>query len=99
MILKILCISTLAFAGVACLLLRQGMIRLLVGIHLLSMSSALVFIVFGESIEGGANQGEPFALLVLLGGTIVFSLGLALATRLFYQKGRAELDDLRELKN
>jgi NADH:ubiquinone oxidoreductase subunit K len=97
--LQILSVTVLVFAAMLSLLIRQGLLRMIVGIHLLSLASALPFLVFGERQGQHGNVGEPYALLILISGAVFVTLALALATRLFYQKGRAELKDIMELKN
>ena len=81
------------------LLLRKGLLRLIVGVHILGLSAALSFLFFGERMHGQENIGEPFALLVMIGASIQLALGLSLVTRVFYQKGRTNLSDINKLKN
>ena len=99
MIFKISSVVLLIFAGMTSLLLRQGLLRLLVGVQLLGVAAALGFLVFGENASSGINAGEPMSVLILIGGSVQLCLGLGLTTRLFYQKGRANMRDINQLKS
>lgn len=89
--------AILGFSGLVCILLRRSMLKLLVGGLLVSMSGAYAFLAAGSS---GAPElaSIVYAVLCYLIGISQLIMGLALATRLFYLRGNAELSELRNLR-
>jgi NADH:ubiquinone oxidoreductase subunit K len=92
-------VAMLAVSGLLCILLRSGVLRLLVGIQLLSLSAALAFLVSGMGSDSFPTSGEAYAVVILLGGLAQFGIGLGLSTRLFYLRGKVDLREIENLKN
>lgn len=71
--------------------------RLLVGLQLLLLAGSSAFVFVGaRSAAAARGQAGGFLLLIAMVPTLV--IGLALAVRLFFQRKRVGLDELRELK-
>ena len=83
--------------GLACLISRQTMLGLLVGMQLLVLGATMIFVVAGIS-SGVRTEGHLFGFFVLLSGIAQLVGGYAIAIRLFYLKKRVRVDDLRSLK-
>ncbi len=93
-------VAMLAVSGLLCVLLRAGVLRLLVGIQLLSLSAALAFLVSGIGSDSfPVSSGEAYAVVILLAGLAQFGIGLGLSTRLFYLRGNVDLSEIENLKN
>ena len=89
--------AILALSGMACMVLRRSMLKLLVGGLLVSMAGAYAFLAGGSGNET-ALAGAAYGVLCYLIGISQLVIGLALATRLFYLRGNADLSELRNLR-
>jgi NADH:ubiquinone oxidoreductase subunit K len=89
--------AILGFSGLVCILLRKSMLKVLVGGLLVSMSGSYAFIAAGSSGAPGL-LAAVYGVLCYLVGISQLVMGLALATRLFYLRGNAELSELRNLR-
>lgn len=83
--------------GVLCLAWRQTLLGVLIGLQLLSLGGGL-FLVLSGVIAGVREDGQVAGLLIAIASLGQLVAGLAVATRLFYLKGRSEMKDLRALK-
>lgn len=89
--------AALGGIGVMCILYRRSVIGTLVGIQVLMMGAALMFVMSG--LQGKFQEGQTVGLFIALFATLQLVGGLSLATRLFYIKKRAELGDIGSLKH
>lgn len=83
--------------GLACMVSRRTLLGLMVGIQLLVLGSAMMFVLAGIS-SGARVEGHLFGLFIALSGVAQLAGGYALAIRLFYLKNRTQMDQLRSLK-
>ncbi len=83
--------------GLVCMISRRTILGLMVGIQLLILGATMMFVLAGIS-SGARVQGHLFGLFIALSGVAQLSGGYALAIRLFYLKGRTNMDELRSLK-
>ena len=83
--------------GLVCMISRQTLLGLLIGIHLLILGSSMMFVLAGLN-AGLEVQGHIFGLFILLGGIAQVVVGYALAIRLFFVKKRTSINDIRMLK-
>jgi NADH:ubiquinone oxidoreductase subunit K len=83
--------------GLACMLLRRSLLGVLVGVQLLALGSATMFVISGI-VSGARVQGHVFALFIVLGGVAQLVGGYALTVRFFYLRNNIGMDELRSLK-
>lgn len=84
--------------GLACMIYRRSLLGLLIGLQLLMLGAALIFIPVNAD-PAIQMKGHIFGLFVALAGIGQLVVGYALAVRLFYLKRRVALEDLRSLRN
>jgi NADH:ubiquinone oxidoreductase subunit K len=83
--------------GLVCMISRQTLLGMMVGIQLLMLGSTMMFVLAG--IESGVRvEGHLAGLLITLGGLAQLVGGYAIAVRMFYLKNRVDMDELRSLK-
>lgn len=83
--------------GFLCLVWRQTILGVLIGLQLLSLGGGMILVLSGV-IAGVRADGQVAGLLVAITSLAQLVAGLAVATRLFYLRGRSEMKDLRSLK-
>lgn len=83
--------------GLVCMISRQTMLGLLIGIQLLVLGSGMMFVLAGGA-SGLPIQGHIFGLFITLGGVAQLVVGYALAIRLFFIKKGISMDELRTLR-
>ena len=83
--------------GFLCLIWRQTLLGVLIGLQLLSLGGGM-FLVLSGVIAGARADGQVAGLLITVSSLGQLVAGLAVATRLFYLKGRSEMKDLRSLQ-
>jgi NADH:ubiquinone oxidoreductase subunit K len=89
--------AILGGVGLFSLLYKKTILGLLVGIQLLTLG-ATSLLVFAGASSGSFLEGHLFAFFIALSGVGQIAAGYALATRMFYLKGKTSLDELRSLK-
>jgi NADH:ubiquinone oxidoreductase subunit K len=93
--------------GLVCMASRKTLLGTLIGVHLLVTGAAMMFVLAGiKASEGGFSidaaqrtNGHVGGLFIVLAGLAQLSSGFALLVRLFYLKGRAEMNELKSLKH
>ncbi len=83
--------------GLVCMISRQTMLGLLMGVHFLILGSAMIFVLAGMS-TGLRVQGYIFAFFITLGGVTQLVVGYSLAIRLFFLKKRTSSHEMQALK-
>ena len=83
--------------GLACVISRNSLLGLLIGIQILVLGSTMMFVLAGIS-SGLRTQGYIFGLFITLGGIVQLAVGYALAIRLFFLKKRISMEELQALK-
>jgi NADH:ubiquinone oxidoreductase subunit K len=89
--------AALGGVGLLALLYKKTILGLLVGTQLLMMG-ATTLLVFAGASAGALLEGHLFAFFIVLAGLAQMVAVYALATRMFYLKGKTSLDELRSLK-
>jgi NADH:ubiquinone oxidoreductase subunit K len=90
-------VAVLVLAGLASILIRRTVIKVLVGVHLIFLAGSLAFLAggFGKSTMMSA---ELMALLCYIIGLAQILVGLSFAIRLFYLRGNAGLQEVSRLR-
>ena len=83
--------------GLVCMITRQSLLGMIIGIQLLILGSTMMFVFAGIS-AGGRVEGHVAGLLITLGGLAQLVGGYSLSVRMFYLKNRVDMDELRSLK-
>lgn len=83
--------------GLICMISKRTLLGLLMGVHILTLGSTLIFVFAGVS-SGERVNGSIFGLFIILAGVIQVVVGYALATRLFFLKKQIGIEELRALK-
>lgn len=83
--------------GLACILSRRTLLGVLIGIQLLLLGATMAFVLAGIS-SGARIQGHIVGLFIVFGGVAQLVAGYSLAVRLFYLRGRIQMNELRSLK-
>ena len=89
--------AALGGLGLFCALYRKTLLGVLIGLQLMVLGATAIFVFSGFS-AGIHVSGHVFGLFILLGGIGQLVAGFALCVRLFYERKRAGMDDLRTLK-
>ena len=90
--------AVLGGLGLICILSKRTLLGLMIGVHLLILGAAIIFVVAG-SYSGMHIQGHLFAIFITLSGVAQLVVGFSLAVRLFYLRKRVGMDELRTLKH
>ncbi len=83
--------------GIYCLLITRNMIRIVVGLQILTKGAMLALILVGN-MRGQPSLGQSMALTVIVADTIIAVIGLALAVQVKRRIGTLDLNDLSTLK-
>ncbi|MGK5083591.1 NADH-quinone oxidoreductase subunit K [Bdellovibrionota bacterium FG-1] len=83
--------------GLVCIISRRTLLGIMIGIQLLVLGSAMMFVLAGV-MSGARVEGHLFGLFIVLSGVAQLAGGYALAIRVFYLKTRTNIDELRSLK-
>ena len=83
--------------GMICILSRNSLLGLLIGVQLLVIGSTMIFVLAGIS-SGQKVDGYMFAMFISLGGIAQLVVGFSLAIRLFFLKKRISVSELQALK-
>ncbi|KPL18593.1 MAG: hypothetical protein AMJ93_13640 [Anaerolineae bacterium SM23_84] len=86
--------------GFYCLITRRNIIRLVIGLDILTSAAHLVFIVFSSSARPGFTQPLAHALVVIsmgLDGCLV-AVALALVLLAYRRYGTRDVRQLRKLR-
>jgi NADH:ubiquinone oxidoreductase subunit K len=89
--------AALGGVGVFCALFRRTLLGVLVGLQLLALGAATLFVHAG-AVSGQNVRGHVAALFVVVCGVAQLVAGFSLAMRLFFIRKRAEMTDLRSLR-
>lgn len=84
--------------GIACLIFRQTMLGVIIGLQLTILGTTATFVLSGAGV-GVESEGILFALFVLMGGICQIVIAYALATRLFYLKRNVEMKSITSLRH
>lgn len=86
--------------GLTCILFRKTLLGIYVGLQLITIGATLLFVQAGAAAMGKAvAEAQVFGVFITLAGLGQLIAGYAIAVRLFYQRGRTHLDDVRALKH
>ena len=85
--------------GLACLMVKRDMVRLLIGVEILFNAANLAFIALSTQ---GAGFVDPFAhsvvmMAIVLDGTVI-AVGLAMVLNVYKHYGTLDIRKLRRLK-
>ena len=80
--------------GLTCLLLRRTLLGALIGLQLMMLGTTVVFVSTDRLTEG-----HVFGLFIALSAVAQLVGGFAIAVRLFVQRRRTGMDELRTLKH
>jgi len=83
--------------GIYCLLITRNMIRIVVGLQILT-KGAMLALIFVGNLRGQPSLGQSMALTVIVADTIIAVIGLALAVQVKRKIGTLDLNDLSTLK-
>jgi NADH:ubiquinone oxidoreductase subunit K len=83
--------------GIYCLLITRNLIRVVVGLQILT-KGAMLALVFAGNIHGQPSLGQSMALTVIVADTIIAVIGLAFAVQVKRRMGTLDIKDLSILK-
>ena len=91
--------SLLFVIGLACLMVKRDMVRILIGVEILFNAANLAFIAFSTQNTGFI---DPFAhsvvmMAIVLDGTVI-AVGLAMVLNVYKHYGTLDIRKLRRLK-
>lgn len=89
--------AMIAGFGLMCLLLRKTLLGVILGVQLLGLAGALVFVVAGVE-SGVALSGGVFAWLISISQVAVWGAGFALIARFFLLRRSVDVENAGELK-
>lgn len=91
------CCAMIAGFGLMSLLLRKTLLGVVLGLQLLGLASALVFVVAGVQ-SGVPLSGSVFAWLISVAQVAVWVTAFALIARFFLLRQSVEVEKAGELK-
>lgn len=91
----ILSVTILAI-GIVGLVTKNDLIKMLIGIEMITAAATMNFIVFGSMM--GDSLGQTFSILILSVDACVTAVALALAIAIFKKLNIRDVRDLSELK-
>lgn len=83
--------------GLYCLLITRNLIRIVVGLQILT-KGAMLALIFVGNMRGQTSLGQSMALTVIVADTIIAVIGLALAVQIKRRINTLDLNDLSTLK-
>lgn len=90
-------VAMIAFTGLYCLLVSRNMLRLLIGVEILSKAGVLALLACGQAL-GNINLAQTLAITMIVVEVVVVAVGLALIVRSYSQSGRIDIWQLVKLK-
>ncbi len=91
-------IGLLGFLGLYCLLVSRNLLRLLIGIEILSKACILALISCGSAI-GKIGMAQAFAITMIIVEVVVVAVALALIMRAYGANGSIDMWKLNRLKD
>jgi NADH-quinone oxidoreductase subunit K len=91
-------VALLAFLGFYCLLVSRNLLRLLIGIEILSKSCVLALISSGRAI-GKVNTAQSLAITMIVVEVVVVAVALGLIIRAYGAAGSIDMWKLNKLKD
>jgi len=88
--------------GLAALILKRDLVRLLIGVEILFNAANLLFVAFSTQYVGFVDPFPPFPhsivmMALVLDGTVI-AVGLVLALNVYKQYKTFDIEKLRRLK-
>lgn len=90
-------VALLAFLGLYCLLVSRNLLRLLIGIEILSKACILALISCGGAI-GKMNTAQSLAITMIVVEVVVVAVALGLIMRAYGATGSIDIWKLDKLK-
>ena len=88
---------TLLAIGIVGLVTKNDLIKMLIGIEMLTAAATMNFVVFGSLI--GDSLGQTFSILILSVDACVTAVALALAIAIFKNLNIRDVRDLSEMSD
>ena len=88
----------LAFLGLYCLLVSRNLLRLLIGIEILSKGCILALVSSGVAI-GKVNTAQTLAITMIVVEVVVVAVALGLIIRAYGATGSIDMWKLNKLKD
>jgi NADH:ubiquinone oxidoreductase subunit K len=92
----ILSVTILAI-GIVGLVTKNDLIKMLIGVEMITAAATMNFIVFGSMM--GDSLGQTFSILILSVDACVTAVALALAIAIFKNLNIRDVRDLSEMSN
>jgi NADH-quinone oxidoreductase subunit K len=91
------CTALLVFTGIYCMLVSRNLLRLLIGVEIVSKGVLLALVSAGEAVgRMGAAQG--FAITMIAVEVVVVAVALGLVVRAYAAHGTLDVWKLNTLK-
>jgi len=90
--------ALLFLTGLYCMLVSRNMLRLLIGMEILSKSCILAFISFGSQI-GQTSTAQSIIITIIVVEVVVIGVGLALMVKTSSATGTIDIWKLNKLKD
>jgi len=90
-------VALTAFCGIYCLLVSRNILRLMLGVDLLSKAGVLALVACGQAL-GNVDLSQALAVIMIGVEVVVMAVGLALAVRVYAKTGSLDVWKLNSLK-
>ena len=90
-------VALLAFTGLYCMAVSRNLLRLLIGVEILSKACILAIIASGVAL-GNINLAQTLAITFIVIEVVVVAVGLSLIIRAYSQTGSLDIWKLNKLK-
>ena len=90
-------VALLAFVGLYCLVAARNMLRLIIGIEILSKAALLALLASGQAL-GNINLAQTLAITMIAVEVVVVAVALALFIRYYAVTGTLDILKMNKLK-
>lgn len=90
-------VALLAFVGLYCLLASRNMLRLIIGIEILSKACILALMASGQAL-GNVNLAQTLAITMIAVEVVVVAVALALFVKYYGVTGTLDVWKMNKLK-
>ncbi|MDD2773960.1 MAG: NADH-quinone oxidoreductase subunit K [Elusimicrobiales bacterium] len=89
--------ALLVFSGIYCMLVSRNLLRLIIGVELLSKAAILALVACGQAM-GNLGLAQSIAITMIVLEVVVVAVGLGLVVRAYRQTGSVDMWKFDRLK-